>query len=57
MSGYILQPPSARQRTVNRLDKFELEREVKEGKRVLLPVRLVGFERLRDWEYFDGDTG
>ena len=23
---------------------------VKEGKRVLFPVRLVGFERLRDWD-------
>ena len=33
------------------------KREVKEGKRVLFPVRLVGFERLRDWEGFDGDTG
>jgi uncharacterized protein YjbI with pentapeptide repeats len=33
------------------------KREVKEGKRVLFPVRLVGFERLRDWECFDGDTG
>jgi hypothetical protein len=28
-----------------------------EGKRVLFPVRVVGFERLRDWECFDGDTG
>ena len=33
------------------------KREVKEGKRVLFPVRLVGFEALRDWECFDGDTG
>ena len=33
------------------------KREMKEGKRVLFPVRLVGFERLRDWECFDGDTG
>ena len=33
------------------------KREVKEGKRVLFPVRLVGFEGLRDWECFDGDTG
>jgi hypothetical protein len=30
---------------------------VKEGKRVLFPVRLVEFERLRDWECFDADTG
>ena len=33
------------------------KREANEGKRVLFPVRLVGFERLRDWECFDGDTG
>jgi hypothetical protein len=33
------------------------KREVKEGKPVLFPVRLVGFEMLRDWECFDGDTG
>jgi hypothetical protein len=32
-------------------------REPEEGKRVLFPVRLVDFERLRDWECFDGDTG
>ena len=32
-------------------------REVKDGKRVLFPVRLVGVETLRDWECFDGDTG
>ena len=24
---------------------------------MLFPVRLVGFEVLRDWECFDGDTG
>jgi hypothetical protein len=33
------------------------QREVKDGKRVLFPVRLVGFEVLRDWECFDSDTG
>src|ERR1039457_5806983 len=33
-----------------------LKREVKEGKRVLFPVRLVGFETLRDWECFDGES-
>jgi hypothetical protein len=30
---------------------------LKEGNRVLFSVRLVGFETLRDWECFDGDTG
>jgi TIR domain len=33
------------------------KREVKDGKRVLFPVRLVPFDVLRDWESFDGDTG
>jgi len=33
------------------------KREVRESKRVLFPFRLVGFERLRDWECFDGDRG
>src|SRR5271157_4164134 len=33
------------------------KREVKDGKRVLFPVRLVGFEALRDWECFDAETG
>jgi hypothetical protein len=32
-------------------------RELKEGRRVLFPAGLVGFERLRDWECFDSDTG
>jgi hypothetical protein len=33
------------------------KREVKEGKRVLFPVRLVEFDVLRNWECFDADTG
>jgi hypothetical protein len=33
------------------------KREVKEGKRVLFPIRLVPFERLQEWEAFDADTG
>ncbi len=31
------------------------QREVKEGKRVLFPIRLVDFEMLRDWVYLDID--
>ncbi len=31
-------------------------REVKEGKRVLFPVRLVEFEKLEAWECFDADS-
>ena len=33
------------------------EREIREGKRVLFPIGLCSFEKLRDWELFDGDTG
>jgi uncharacterized protein YjbI with pentapeptide repeats len=33
------------------------EREVKEGRRVLFPIRLCSFEALRDWKLFDADTG
>ncbi len=33
------------------------KRELKDGKRVLFPEWLVGFEALRDWECFDADAG
>jgi uncharacterized protein YjbI with pentapeptide repeats len=33
------------------------EREVREGKRILFPIRLCSFEALRDWKLFDADTG
>jgi hypothetical protein len=33
------------------------KREIKEGKRILFPIRLCSFEALRDWECFDADTG
>ena len=33
------------------------EREVKEGRQVLFPIRLVSFEAIRDWKAFDADTG
>jgi uncharacterized protein YjbI with pentapeptide repeats len=32
-------------------------RESVEGRRMLFPVRLVEFEKLREWECFDADTG
>jgi hypothetical protein len=31
--------------------------EVKEGRRKLFPIRLVGYESVKDWECFDADTG
>jgi hypothetical protein len=33
------------------------KREVREGRRVLFPIRLVSFDAIRDWEAFDADTG
>lgn len=33
------------------------ERETRERKRMLFPLRLVEFDTLREWECFDGDTG
>jgi uncharacterized protein YjbI with pentapeptide repeats len=33
------------------------KRELREGRRMLFPVRLVNFETLRGWECFDADTG
>jgi uncharacterized protein YjbI with pentapeptide repeats len=33
------------------------QREVREKRQVLFPMRLVSFEALRDWECFDADTG
>jgi hypothetical protein len=33
------------------------EREVREKKRVLFPIRLVDFETIRNWECFDADMG
>jgi hypothetical protein len=32
-------------------------REVREGRRVLFPIRLIDYEALRDWECFDADAG
>jgi hypothetical protein len=32
-------------------------REAKEGIRMLFPIRLVDFEKLKDWENFDADIG
>jgi hypothetical protein len=33
------------------------QREVREHRQVLFPIRLVSFEAVRDWECFDADTG
>lgn len=33
------------------------QREVTEGKRVLFPIRLVDFDKIREWRCFNADTG
>jgi hypothetical protein len=33
------------------------QREVRENRRVLFPIRLVSFEAVRNWECFDADMG
>jgi hypothetical protein len=33
------------------------QREVKEGRRVLFPIRIVPFEKIQEWRQFDADTG
>ena len=33
------------------------KREVRESKQILFPIRLVGFETIRDWELFDSEIG
>ena len=33
------------------------KRDLREARRMLFPVRLVGFHTLQDWECFDADTG
>lgn len=33
------------------------QREKKEGRQVLFPIRLVPFEKIQDWKCFDADTG
>ena len=33
------------------------QREINEKKRILFPISLVEFEKIRDWELFDADSG
>jgi len=33
------------------------KRELNEGRRVLFPIGLVSYERIKEWECFDADTG
>ena len=49
----ILSEHSMKSKWVNTEIAKARKREVKDGKRVLFPVRLVGFEALNDWERID----
>lgn len=54
----ILSPDSINSEWVKTEISKARQREVKERKRVLFPVRVrISFEELRDWEYFDADIG
>jgi hypothetical protein len=33
------------------------KREDKEGKQILFPISLVEYEKIKEWELFDSDTG
>jgi hypothetical protein len=53
----ILSPASIESEWVKTEIAKARKRELKEKRRVLFPIRLVSFESLRDWEYFDADIG
>ena len=53
----ILSPASMESEWVKTEISKARKREIKEGKRVLFPIRLCSFEALRDWECFDADAG
>jgi hypothetical protein len=53
----ILSPASMESEWVKTEISKAREREIKENRRVLFPIRLCTFETLRDWECFDSDAG
>ena len=53
----ILSPASMESEWVKTEISKARKREIKEGKRILFPIRLCSFEALRDWECFDSDAG
>src|ERR1035437_3774773 len=53
----ILSPESMKSEWVKTEISKARKREIKESRRVLLPIRLCSFETLRDWECFDADAG
>jgi hypothetical protein len=54
----ILSPHSINSEWVKTEIAKARQREVQEKKRVLFPVQIgIGFDQLRNWEYFDADIG
>lgn len=53
----ILSPASLDSEWVKTEIANSRQRERKEQRRMLFPIRLVDFERLRDWKCFDAETG
>jgi len=53
----ILSPASMESEWVKTEISKARRREIKEGKRILFPIRLCSFEALCDWECFDADAG
>jgi hypothetical protein len=53
----ILSPHSMNSEWVQTEIAKARQREVRESRQVLFPVRLVSYEAIRGWECFDADTG
>lgn len=53
----ILSEPSMKSEWVKTEIAKARKRELREQRRMLFPVSLVGFDAVRDWECFDADTG
>ena len=53
----ILSPDSMSSEWVKTEIAKARRKEIRDGRRVLFPLRLCSFEVLRDWECFDADAG
>lgn len=53
----ILSPDSINSAWVKTEIAKARRREIEESRQILFPIRLVDFETLKKWQYFDGDTG
>jgi uncharacterized protein YjbI with pentapeptide repeats len=53
----ILSPSSMNSEWVKTEIAKARQKDLREGRRVLFPIRLCSFEALRDWECFDADAG